>query len=127
MFLFPPLSEQESIAEILSVWDEAIANLAKLVEVKKKIKKILMQRLLAGEIKFKEFGGNWQEKELKPILRQELFPVSKPDKAYKSLGIRSHGKGIFQKMGLWTAPGAVYASVGLVNFTLCCFIFRILR
>lgn len=98
MFLFPPLSEQESIAEILSVWDEAIANLAKLVEVKKKIKKILMQRLLAGEIKFKEFGGNWQEKELKTILRQELFPVSKPDKAYKSLGIRSHGKGTFQKM-----------------------------
>ena len=96
--VLPSLPEQEKIAEILSVWDEAIANLAKLAEAKKKLKRILMQRLLAGEIRFKGFGKNWQEKELKTILRQELFPVSKPGKAYKSLGIRSHGKGTFQKM-----------------------------
>jgi restriction endonuclease S subunit len=52
---FPPLPEQKKIAEILSTWDEAIEKLNSYIEAKKKLKKALMQRLLTGKQRFKEF------------------------------------------------------------------------
>lgn len=45
-FMFPPLCEQEKIAEILGCWDLAIEKLTALIEQKKLLKKGLMQRLL---------------------------------------------------------------------------------
>ncbi|NBV99460.1 MAG: restriction endonuclease subunit S [Proteobacteria bacterium] len=51
----PPLAEQKKIAEILSTWDEAIEKLNSYIEAKKKLKKALMQRLLTGKQRFKEF------------------------------------------------------------------------
>jgi type I restriction enzyme S subunit len=51
----PPLPEQKKIAEILSTWDEAIEKLNSYIEAKKKLKKALMQRLLTGKQRFKEF------------------------------------------------------------------------
>ncbi len=45
-FMFPPLCEQEKIAEILGAWDLAIEKLTALIEQKKLLKKGLMQRLL---------------------------------------------------------------------------------
>lgn len=42
----PPLAEQEKIAQILGVWDKGISVLKSLIEVKTKLKKALMQRLL---------------------------------------------------------------------------------
>ena len=42
----PPLTEQEKIAQILSVWDKGISVLKSLIEAKTKRKKALMQRLL---------------------------------------------------------------------------------
>ena len=53
----PPLQEQKKIAQILSTWDRAIEKQEKLIEVKEKLKKGLMQRLLTGEVRFKEFGS----------------------------------------------------------------------
>jgi type I restriction enzyme S subunit len=53
--LLPPLPEQKKIAEILSTWDEAIEKLNSYIEAKKKLKKALMQRLLTGKQRFKEF------------------------------------------------------------------------
>ena len=55
----PPLKEQEKIAEILSTWDSAIEKQEQLIEKKKEFKKGLMQRLLSGEVRFKEFNGKW--------------------------------------------------------------------
>ena len=52
---FPPLPEQKKIAEILSTWDEAIEKLNSYIKAKKKLKKALMQRLLTGKQRFKEF------------------------------------------------------------------------
>lgn len=58
----PPLPEQEKIAEILSCWDKAIEKLQKLIAAKEKGKKALMQQLLAGKKRFKEFEGQeWKE------------------------------------------------------------------
>lgn len=51
----PPLPEQKKIAAILSTWDEAIEKLNSYIEAKKKLKKALMQRLLTGKQRFKEF------------------------------------------------------------------------
>jgi type I restriction enzyme S subunit len=54
--LFPSLAEQQKIAEILSTWDRAIEQTKKLIEVKQKLKKGLMQQLLTGRMRFPEFG-----------------------------------------------------------------------
>ena len=45
MITFPPIIEQEKIAEVLSCWDEGIEVLEKLLEQKQLLKKALMQRL----------------------------------------------------------------------------------
>ena len=51
----PSLKEQKRIAEILSCWDEGIEKLEKLILTKQKHKKALMQKLLNGKKRFKEF------------------------------------------------------------------------
>lgn len=56
----PPLKEQEKIAQILSTWDLAIEKQEQLIEKKKEFKKGLMQRLLSGEVRFKEFNDKWK-------------------------------------------------------------------
>lgn len=57
--MLPTLKEQEKIAEILSTWDSAIEKQEQLIEKKKEFKKGLMQRLLSGEVRFKEFNDKW--------------------------------------------------------------------
>lgn len=67
--LFPnnPL-ERKKIAEILSTWDEAIEKTEKLIDLKKKLKKGLMQQLLTGKKRFKEFEGEeWEKNEFDKI------------------------------------------------------------
>jgi type I restriction enzyme, S subunit len=54
--VLPPLREQCRIAEILGVWDESIDLLEKLIMAKRKLKQGLMQKLLTGKKRFKEFG-----------------------------------------------------------------------
>ena len=55
-FRFPlPLPEQLKIAEILSTWDEAIAQTEQLIAALQRRKKGIMQRLLTGEVRFAGF------------------------------------------------------------------------
>jgi type I restriction enzyme, S subunit len=58
LIISPPLPEQCKIAEILGVWDESIALLEKLITAKRKLKQGLMQQLLTGKKRFKEFEGS---------------------------------------------------------------------
>lgn len=51
----PPLPEQQKIAAILSTWDRAIELTEKLIAAKQKRKQALMQQLLTGKVRFKEF------------------------------------------------------------------------
>jgi type I restriction enzyme S subunit len=53
----PPLAEQRRIAEILSIWDAAIEQTEKLIAAKERRKRALMQQLLTGKRRFREFGG----------------------------------------------------------------------
>ena len=52
----PPPSEQCKIAEVLWVWDESIDLLEKLIEKTRSRKQGLMQQLLTGKKRFKEFN-----------------------------------------------------------------------
>jgi type I restriction enzyme S subunit len=55
----PPLPEQRKIAEILSTWDEAIDLTEQLIAAKQRRKQALMQRLLAGQVRFPGFEDEW--------------------------------------------------------------------
>jgi len=67
----PPLSEQQKIAEILSICDKVIKLKEKLIEQKKLQKKYLMQALLDSKSpNFRQltgFKGEWQEVNLEDI------------------------------------------------------------
>ncbi|OEJ15916.1 hypothetical protein BFL38_10690 [Brachyspira hampsonii] len=64
---FPPLDEQKRIAEVLSLCDDVIENLTKLIEKKELYKKGVMQRVLSGEVRFKGFKDEWKIKKLSEI------------------------------------------------------------
>ena len=53
--LVPPVKEQTKITQILSTWDQAIATTKKLIENSTNQKKGLMQQLLTGKTRFREF------------------------------------------------------------------------
>lgn len=58
---FPPLPEQQKIAQILSTWDKATALQEQLITEKQAFKKGLMQELLTGKKRFPEFEEEWEE------------------------------------------------------------------
>jgi type I restriction enzyme, S subunit len=66
----PPLSEQCKIAEVLGAWDEAIDLLEKLVASNRSRKQGLMQQLLTGKKRFKEFeGSEWKSYSFSEIVK----------------------------------------------------------
>ena len=81
----PRIEEQEKIAEILSTWDLAIEKQEQLIEMKKEFKKGLMQRLLSGEVRFKEFTDKW-----KPLMIKDIAnSISELNKADEELIVLS--------------------------------------
>jgi type I restriction enzyme S subunit len=49
-------------------------------------------------VRFPEFSSPWEEKAISRVLEKRTEPVDvKPDTAYRQIGLRSHGKGIFHK------------------------------
>lgn len=67
--IVPPLPEQRKIAEILSVWDEAITYTERLIVALQQRKKCLMQLLLTGQIRF---AGFEKSKETQPTKFGEI-------------------------------------------------------
>ena len=51
----PPLNTQNIISKIISTWDKAIGQTEHLIKAKEKQKKALIQQLLTGKRRFKEF------------------------------------------------------------------------
>lgn len=58
----PPLPEQQKIARILSTWDKAIEKTEQLIAHKQLLKKGLMQQLLTGKKRLREFKGKWKRR-----------------------------------------------------------------
>ena len=73
----PTRSEQNKIADILSLWDTAIAKQAQLVEKLTLRKRGLMQQLLTGKKRLPGFSGEW-----KRIKAGEIF---------KSISVKGNG------------------------------------
>jgi restriction endonuclease S subunit len=68
--IIPPLLEQCKIAEILGVWDESIDLLERLIGKTRSRKQGLMQQLLTGKKRFKEFeGSDWKEYSIKDLCK----------------------------------------------------------
>ena len=57
---FPPLPEQEAIAEALADVDALLAALDKLIAKKRAIKQAAMQQLLTGKTRLPGFTGEWE-------------------------------------------------------------------
>lgn len=58
---FPPLPEQQKIAEVLSTWDKAIEKQSQLIEKLELRKKGLMQQLLTGKKRLPGFNIPWKK------------------------------------------------------------------
>jgi len=70
-FNLPPLSEQKRIISVLETWDRAIEKLAKKIEIKKDLKRGLMQNLLTGKIRLPGFSEKWETREIGELLDYE--------------------------------------------------------
>lgn len=71
IILLPPIYEQKRIAEILAVWDEAIALTKKAIEANQKQKKHLAYRLLFGKSRVMGLGSDC------PMEEHHWFSASK--------------------------------------------------
>lgn len=89
LFIFlPPLSEQEKIAEILSVWDKAIELKEQYIKELKKRKKGLMQKLLAGKVRLPGFKDEWQSKSLNVIFKEKNERVNNREIKPVAVGVQ---------------------------------------
>lgn len=68
--LFPPKTEQENVAKILDAWDRGIRQLSDLIAAKLRFKQGLMQQLLTGRRRFKEFKEQWSEHQLGDLFKE---------------------------------------------------------
>lgn len=66
----PPLKEQKKIAEILSVWDDGIETLEKLIEQKEIFHKALMKNLLIGKIRLFGYNSKWTHSKFNSIFER---------------------------------------------------------
>ncbi|WP_173473917.1 restriction endonuclease subunit S [Fibrobacter succinogenes] len=103
--IFPPLSEQKKIAEILATQDRVIELKEKLIAEKQCQKKYLMSVLLGDDFKkpFKLNGvtidkKKWEITKINSVIKKVDNPVVvNKENQYTQIGIYSHGKGLFYK------------------------------
>jgi type I restriction enzyme S subunit len=82
----PPVTEQNAIVAVLSAWDRGIRQLSDLIAAKLRFKQGLMQQLLTGKRRFKEFRGNLVSASLGDIVDFVNGRAFKPSE-WKSAGL----------------------------------------
>ena len=143
--LTPPNEEQYRIVAILSTWDKAITQTAKLAEAKRKLKKGLMQQLLTGKRRLPECREPWLKKKLGEVFceRKEtnhpelpllsvtgsrgVIPHSEIDRKDSSAEDKSKYKRIapgdigYNTMRMWQGVSALSCLEGIVSpaYTIC--------
>ena len=81
--LLPPLPEQNRIVSVFETWDQSIEKLTKKIEIKKQIKKGLMQDLLTGKKRLNGFYGKWVMVKLSDVainLDNKRIPLNSEDR-----------------------------------------------
>jgi type I restriction enzyme S subunit len=68
--IIPKIKEQKLIVSVLETWDQVIEKLAKKIEIKKNVKKGLMQNLLTGKVRLAGFKGEWKSIKLSDICKR---------------------------------------------------------
>jgi type I restriction enzyme S subunit len=94
--------EQVEISNFLMKTDEKIGLLEQKFALLKQYKKGVVQNIFSQEIRFKDEVGNdfpaWTTERIDYFVERTNEAVDvQPDKSYRQIGIRSHGKGIFHK------------------------------
>ena len=75
------LPEQDAIAGALGDADALLGALGKLIAKKRDLKQAAMQQLLTGKHRLPGFRGEWQERELRSVVRDFIVPMrDKPEK-----------------------------------------------
>jgi type I restriction enzyme S subunit len=85
----PPAAQRDRIVEFLRKWDEAVDKTGRLIAAKRSKRDYYYRNLVS-----------WSRCKTVPIgsvIEAVSRPVPTPKTAYKALGIRSHGKGTFQR------------------------------
>lgn len=130
LIILPPLKEQEKIAEILTIWDEAITKQTELLRAKELLKIALMQKLLSGEVRFGGFSDEWEEVRIKDIFEitrgyvlavTEMSQEQTTEYKYpvyssqtKNNGLTGYYKDyLFENCITWTTDGANAGDVNL--------------
>lgn len=97
-FILPTLPEQKKITYLLECIDLVLDLSNKLIYQKETSKKWLMQTLLTGKKKSKDFEHTkWGIQPLENFIKAVVREVPKPNIPYLGIGLRSHGKGTFLK------------------------------
>lgn len=93
----PPIQEQNSISKILTTLDCSIEPLEQLIAAKVRLKRGLMNQLLTGKRRFKEFKGQeWVVNHFGQFLTESRIPGSDGSRARK-LTVKLYGKGVVEK------------------------------
>lgn len=92
--VIPSISEQNKIVKIIKDWDLAIEKQEQLIEKKKAFKKGLMQRLLSGEVRFKEFTDEWRKLKLGDILYEPVKEKVVNPSEYELITVKLHCNGV---------------------------------
>lgn len=95
--LVPTFAQQQEIVKILKSYDDSINILKQIIENTKLKNRSLSKNLLSGISRIKTFTQNWHYSSLDDCLTLNQRPTNKPAEKFLSIGIRSHGKGIFHK------------------------------
>ena len=101
-FPFPPLAEQQKIAEVLGVWDEAIEKQARLIEKLDLRKRALMQRLLSAKLRLPGFSEPWKKVNYSDILKEVRRTLTwDENELYDLISVRRRSGGVFHRESLY--------------------------
>ena len=98
----PPATEHEQIASICRAWEGGTEALQLLLVAKGEQKRGLMQRLLTGQKRFKEFKGErWRTFRLGELLEEvDRYVTFDDEHTYKLASIRRRSEGLFFREAL---------------------------
>jgi type I restriction enzyme, S subunit len=96
-----PLIEQRRIAVFLQTWDRAIATNESLLINSRKQKQALMQKLLFGRVRLRQFLTPWTTLRLRDVLKEVKRRAEWDDnKTYPLISVRRRSEGAFHRESL---------------------------